>query len=72
MADKFNDPNGSQHKLKIHSMEDNVSLNGHQWMTTSIGYGRRPQWKTTLIEDVLTIRQYQWKMTSMGDNKNKS
>ena len=32
--------------------------------------GRRPQWKTTSIEDDLKVRQPQWKKTSMEDDIN--
>ena len=33
--------------------------------------GRRPQWKTTAIEDDFIGRQPQWKETSIEDDLNK-
>ena len=51
MEDECNDPNGSQPRLNIHSMEDDVSGRQSQWrsMDDNINW----LWEKTSMEDNL-------------------
>ena len=56
-------------------MEDNLNGRRPQWRTTLMEgdlNGIRPQWKTTSVEDDLNGRRPQWNSTSIEDDPNSS